>query len=138
MRHCSSNAFSMVSDGSEVQKTGMDKELVFVRLIKGGISVYYCVALRECRNFRGTDAESLKKAIDEVFNNKVKISDEKSKYGIVSAMADGASENFGKYNRLITRMKSVRPWLVGIHRIAHQAELSLMDTLLKIKEFKQF
>ena len=34
---CSANAFSVLSDGSEVRKTGMEKELVFVRKVKGGI-----------------------------------------------------------------------------------------------------
>ena len=45
---CSANAFSVLSDGSDTRKTGMEKELVFVRSVKGGIPVYYCVALQDC------------------------------------------------------------------------------------------
>ena len=62
----------------------MEKELVFVRKVKGGIP----------------------KSIDNIFENKVKLSEDKYKYGVVSTTADGASVNFGKYRGLMTRMKS--------------------------------
>ena len=64
---CSSNAFSILSDGSEARKTGMEKELVFARVIKGGIPVYYCIALQDCNEYGGVDADSLKTSIEEIF-----------------------------------------------------------------------
>ena len=73
---CSTNAFSILSDGSEARKTGMEKELVFVRAIKGGIPVYYCIALQDCDQYGGVDADSLKTAIDAVFEENLKTENE--------------------------------------------------------------
>ena len=42
---CSANAFSLLSDGSEARKTGMEKELVFVRGTKGYACLLCCVRL---------------------------------------------------------------------------------------------
>ena len=38
----SSKAFSILTDGSEARKTGMEKQLIFVRVICGGITIYFC------------------------------------------------------------------------------------------------
>ena len=38
---------------------------------------------------------------------------------------------------LTTRMKSERDWLVSVDCVAHRSELSLKDSLLKVKEFKK-
>ena len=37
----------------------------------------------------------------------------------------------------MTRIKSEKDWLVSIHCVAHRSELSLKDSLLKVKEFKK-
>ena len=37
----SSKAFSILTDRSEARKTGMEKKLIFVCVIRGGISVYF-------------------------------------------------------------------------------------------------
>ena len=50
----SSAAFSFLTDGSEARKTGLEKELVFVRLINEGIPVYFCVGLQDCNEYGGT------------------------------------------------------------------------------------
>ena len=47
----------------------MEKELVFVCVIRGGIPEYFCAALQDCNEFGGTDADSLKLAIDTAFDN---------------------------------------------------------------------
>ena len=44
----SSKAFSILTDGSEARKTGMEKELIFVRVICGGITIYFGSALQDC------------------------------------------------------------------------------------------
>ena len=59
---CPANAFSLLSDGSKARKTRMEKELVFVRVTKGGTPVYYCVALQDCDDYGGVDSDSLKSA----------------------------------------------------------------------------
>ena len=135
----SAKAFSILTDGSEARKTGMEKELVFVRVIRGGIPVYFCAALQDCNEFGGTDADSLKLAIDTAFDNDngtIKISEDTFQKLMVSSTADGASVNFSRYNRVLTQQKETRPWLVTIHCVAHRAELALKDSLLSFKEFK--
>ena len=94
---CSSNAFSILSDGSEARKTGMEKELVFVRVIKGGIPVHYCIALQDCNEYGGVGADSLKTSIDDIFQTNLQTSNEeknailekKFERNLVSATADG-------------------------------------------------
>ena len=51
---------SVLSDGSQPCKTGIEKELVLVRTTKAGFSVYFVDSLLEMAQFGGTDAESLK------------------------------------------------------------------------------
>ena len=82
------------SDGSEARKTGMEKELIFVRVICGWITIYFCSALKDCNEFGGTNADSLKLAVDTAFdkhNGLVKLPDNTYKYRMISSTADGAS-----------------------------------------------
>ena len=58
---------SVLSDGSQPHKTGSEKELVLVRTTKADLPVYFVVSLLEMAQFGGTDAESLKNAVDSVF-----------------------------------------------------------------------
>ena len=60
----------MVSDGSQARKTGSDKEHVLIRIERGGIPVYITLSLLEMSDFGGTDAASLKEAIDQIFDKK--------------------------------------------------------------------
>ena len=41
----SSHFFSLLSDGSQARKTGPDKELVLIRVERGGIPVYITLSL---------------------------------------------------------------------------------------------
>ena len=61
---------SVLSDGSQPCKTGIEKELVLVRTTKAGFSVYFVDSLLEMAQFGGTDAESLKNAVGSVFEKK--------------------------------------------------------------------
>ena len=109
------SAFSILSDGSQARKTGSEKELVLVRLIKDGIPTYFTVALVDM------DAE---RAIDDVFRLKVALPAELYTKLQVSATADGPAVNTGVYNGLMTQMKADgRPWLLTIHCVAHHLEL---------------
>ena len=64
----SSHFFSLLSDGSEARKTDFDKELVLIRIERGGIPVYITLSLLEMSDFGGTDAASLKEGIDQIFD----------------------------------------------------------------------
>ena len=136
----SDEAFSILTDGAEARKTGMEKELIFVRVIRGGIPVYFCSALQDCNEFGGTDTDSLKLAVDTAFdenNGLVKLPENTYKYRMISSTAGSASVNFGKYSGLLTQQKENRPWLITIHCVVHRAELALKDSLLKYNEFKE-
>ena len=135
----SSKAYS-ISDGSETRTTGMEKELIFVHVIRGEIPIYFRSALQDRNEFGGTDADSLKLAVDTAFdenNGLVKLPQNTYKYRMISSTADGASVNFRKYSGLLTQQKQNCPWLITIHCVAHRAELALKDSLLKYKEFKE-
>ena len=114
--------------------------MIFVHVIRGGIPVYFCLALQDCNEFGGTDADNLKLALDRAFgedNGLVKLPENTYKYRMISSTADGASVNFGKYSGLLTQQKQNRPWLITIHCVAQRAKLALKDSLLKYKEFKE-
>ena len=92
----SCKAFSILTDDSETRKTGLEKELIFICVIHGGILVYFCSALQDCNEFGSTDADSLKLAVDTAFNENnelVKLPENTYKYYVISSTADGASVN---------------------------------------------
>ena len=56
---------------------------------------------------------------------------------MVAATSDGASVNTGIYNGLLKQLRDDgRPWLLTVHCISHRLELSLKDSLLSFKHFK--
>ena len=60
---CSSMAVAILSDGSQARKTDREKQLVLVRLVHGGIPVYYFVGLQDVDEYGDANAESLFKAL---------------------------------------------------------------------------
>ena len=88
-------------------------------------------SLLERSEWSGTDADSLKKGIDGIFNNGLfKIYDYQTK--LVSATSDGASVNFGKNCGLLTQLFNNRPWLLRIPCAIHRIELALKDAISKL------
>jgi hypothetical protein len=73
----SSRAYSVLSDGSQARKTGSEKELVFVRVVRGGIPVYYVLALQDIDEYGDATAEHVKTAIDDAFIQKIHCSEER-------------------------------------------------------------
>lgn len=77
----------------------------------------FVVSLLEMANLGGSDADSIKAAMDSVFASGCE-DDENSVKGpiplvhyntkVVSATADGASVNFGVYSGVLTQMKNER------------------------------
>lgn len=134
----SANAFSVLSDGSQARKTGSEKELVLVRVLRHGAPIFYCAALQDIDSFGDANADNLKKSIDDTFTNASKLglpaAEFKEKF--VSATVDGAAVNTGVYNGLLTQLKKDdRPWLVNVHCVSHRVELAIKDALLKNQNF---
>ena len=81
-------------------------------------------------NWGGTDAESLKMGIDDIFKEnggQIPLPEYQTK--LVSLTADGASVNTGRRTGLMTRMAANREWLVKIHCINHRVELAVKDAI---------
>ena len=130
----SSHFLSLFSDGSQTRNTGSNKELVVIRIERGSIPVYITLSLLEMSDFGGTDAASLKKGIDQIFDKQksfLRYDSKKYEKSLVSATADGASVNFGAYNGLLTKIGATRPWLLKIHCSNHRAELAIKKVFSK-------
>ena len=127
---------TLMTDGSQARKTGSEKELVLVRAVISGVPTYYLLALQDIDSFGDADAANIKAAVDDVFENKLKISKEQYTHLVIATTADGASVNFGKYNGFLTRLKEDnRPWLLDIHCVAHRLELAIKSSIMKYQEF---
>ena len=100
---------STLSDGSQARKVKDEKELVLVRTERNGVPVYFVASILEMSQYGGTDADSIKKAIDDVFVEKLFLDEDQYIYSMISSTADGASVNFGKYRGVLTQLKSARP-----------------------------
>ena len=106
-----------------------------------GIPTYFAASLLEMADWGGTDAESLKSAIDDIFENeKGNLSSVNYQDRLVSLTTDGASVNTGRLSGLMTRMADERDWLVKIHCINHRVELAVKDAFLEstFKEIDTF
>ena len=134
---CQANANSVLSDGSQARKTGKEKELILVRLVRGGKPIYYCTGLADVTEYGDANAEILKQCVDARFLQKLNVPRDKYTVLMVSSASDGASVNTGIYNGLLTGQKNDgRPWLISIHCVSHRVELSIKDSLLKEERFR--
>ena len=132
---------SVRSDGSQPLKTDSEKELVLVRTTKAGLPIYFVVSLLEMAEFGGTDAESLKNAVDSVFEKKgnhptlTTLHDYLTK--MISTKANGANISMGKYNSTLTMMATERSWLMVIHCMNHHIELAIKDMVKSVNKFEE-
>ena len=118
---------SLLSDGSQARKTKDDKELLLTRITRNGSPLYLMVDLLNMSEFGGTDANSIKEAMDSVFdeeNGAIKISSEDYMRKLISATADGASVNMGAHLGVLTQLQQNRNWLLQIHCTNHWIELA--------------
>ena len=65
----SKNFMAILSESSQARKTNNEKELVLVKTVCEGIPIYVVVSLLEMCERGGTDADSIKEAIDNVFDD---------------------------------------------------------------------
>ena len=138
---------SLLSDGSQARKTNDEKELVLVRVERGGLPIYLVVSLLQMASRGGTDADSIKLALDSIFSEDnshandppgpVAMPQEQYLKKLVSATADGASVNMGIYNGVVTQFQNERPWLVPIHCVNHRVGLAIKDTVKEIASFEK-
>ena len=119
-------------------KTNNEKELVLVRTVREGIPIYVVVSLLEMWERGGTDADSIKEAIDSVFDDEdgnIPMDGQKYHDKLVSATADGANVNIGIYNGVLTQLQRERQWLISIHCVNHRLELAIKDAMSEVASF---
>ncbi|XP_065650803.1 uncharacterized protein LOC136078922 [Hydra vulgaris] len=63
-----SHFYSILSDGWQARKTGVDKELVLLKTTLKGSPVTMFAHLIDCNDYGGTDIASLKLGIDSIFD----------------------------------------------------------------------
>lgn len=93
-------------------------------------------SLLEMSEWGGTNAASLKLAIDNIFSEKGQLPLKSYETKLVAATADGAAVNFGRIKGLMTRLCDERNWLLKIHCINHCIELAVKDAF-KNSKFKK-
>ena len=129
---------AMLSNGSQARKTNDEKELLLLRIEKEGVPVYLVGSLLEMADFGGTDAPSLKNALDSVFNDtgNAPLADYETK--LVSATSDRANVNLGVYNGALTQLAHGKPWLVTVQCVVnHRLELAMKDTISQIIDYQE-
>jgi hypothetical protein len=127
-------AFSLLTDGSQARKTKSEKELIFLRTIKDGNPVFFCVALENIDDYGDATSDNLKKSVENALIEKLKMTKEAMVHKMVSAVADEASVNMGHKTGMLTQLKEERKWLLSIHCICHRVELAFRDSLMGFKE----
>ena len=90
-----------------------------------GIPTYFVGSLLEMSDWGGTDAESLKKGIDNIFMDDGNIPVAQYRTKLVPLNIDEANVNTGHISGLMTRFAANREWLVKIHCINHLVELAV-------------
>ncbi|ELU04632.1 hypothetical protein CAPTEDRAFT_198081 [Capitella teleta] len=128
--------FSILSDGSQARKTGSEKELVLVRLVRDGEVLHLVVALQNVDAYGDANAENVKAAIDDAFLKKLGMTADNYKNSCVGATADGVYVNFGRNTGVLTRMKEERPWLLAVHCASHRFELAMKESIHAQTDFK--
>ena len=58
------SSFAVFSDGSQARKTGSEKELVMVRMVRTGVPLFYCVALQNLDDYGDSNAEIIKEILN--------------------------------------------------------------------------
>ena len=102
------NFMAILSDGSQARKTNNET----VRTVRADIPIYIIVSLLQTCEQGGTDADSIKEAIDSVFDDEdgnVPMEGQKYHNKPVSATAVGANVIMGICNGVLTQLQHERP-----------------------------
>ena len=94
--------------------------------------MYFVASLLEMSRWGGTDAESLKNGIDNIFDEDegaIPLTPNDYRLKVIGCTSDGASVNFGRISGLMTRLGEDRPWLIKIHCANHRIELAVKDAI---------
>ncbi|XP_049892465.1 zinc finger protein 862-like isoform X1 [Epinephelus moara] len=120
---------SIMSDGS-TDSAVKEQEMVYVRSSVGGKIESKFVGIDAVDK---ADAENITKAIKDVMD---KVS-QQWEVKLVAVATDGAAVMVGVRTGVVQRLRRDRPYLVGVHCMAHRLELSFKDSVKNIVLFKK-
>ena len=110
--------FSLMGDGG-TDSSNKDLEIIYVRMLCNGEPVNKYLKIVELPNGA---ADGVIASFDQALF-KVGVNDWRN--GLVSMGSDGASV----YTGVVAKLKQSVPWLLGIHCIAHNLELVILDCI---------
>lgn len=112
--------FSLMGDGGS-DSCNKDLEILYVRMLCNGEPVNKYLKIVELPN--GT-ADGVITSFNRALST-VGVNDWKN--ALVSVGSDGAAVYTGVRNGVVAKLKQSIPWLLGIHCIAHNLELAILD-----------
>ena len=112
--------FSLMGDGG-THSSHKDLEILYVRMLCNGEPVNKYLKIVELCN--GT-ADGVITSFDRALST-VGVNDWKN--ALVSVGSDGAALYTGVHNGVVAKLKQSIPWLLGIHCIAHNLEVAILD-----------
>lgn len=114
--------FTLMGDGG-TDTSNKDLEIIYVRMLCDGEPINRFLTIVELPNGTAVGViESFERAM-----GKVGVNDWKN--AIVSLGSDGAAVYTGVCNGVVAKLKQSIPWFFGIHCIAHNLELAILDGL---------
>lgn len=122
---------SIMSDGS-TDSAVKEQEMVYVRSSVGGKIESKFVGIDAVDK---ADAENITKAIKDVMDKVSQQWDWDVK--LVAVATDGAAVMVGARTGVVQRLRRDRPYIVGVHCMAHRLELSFKDSVKNIVLFKK-
>lgn len=114
--------FTLMAD-SGTDTSNKDLEIIYVRMLCDGEPINKFLTIAELPNGTADGViESFERAMGKVGVNNWK-------NALVSLGSDGASVYTGVRNGVVAKLRQSIPWLLGIHCIAHNLELAILDGL---------
>lgn len=114
----------VMSDGS-LDSAVMEEEIVYVRSASDGKVKADFVGVKAVSK---PDATNIAEAVCSIMDSEVS-TDWKNK--LVALTIDGASVMTGVNNGVVTKLRADRPYVLGIHCMAHKLELAFSDGIRK-------
>ena len=120
--------FSCVTDQA-VDCGVIEEEIIFIQIVENGLAV------NKYATIQGVKKSDANGVLASVVNGFEDVGINSWKDGLVAFGSDGASVMTGVRNGVIAKMRQDVPWLIGIHCVAHNLELAILDGIKDVQYF---
>lgn len=119
---------SIMSDSS-TDSSAMEEELVYVRFATAGKTHVHFVGVQSVQK---PDATHITDAVKHLMDS-VSVNNDRAGWldKLVACATDGASVMTGLKKGVVTQLRQGRPYILGIHCVAHRLELAFSDAFSK-------